>query len=133
MPFDVETVFGSKARVPVKGTINGHAFRNSLMPNGDGTHTMTVSRDLKAGARAESGDVVRVEMELDVAPRVAWIPPELAAVLARNTAAAREYARLSPSHQKQYTDWVGSAKREETRRARADKAAKMLIERHPRR
>jgi len=27
-PFDVPTVFGTKARVPVRGTVNGHPFRS---------------------------------------------------------------------------------------------------------
>jgi hypothetical protein len=31
------------APVAVVGTINGYAFRNSLMPQGDGTHSMMVS------------------------------------------------------------------------------------------
>src|ERR1700756_990826 len=29
-PFDVPTVFGTKARVPVRGTVNGFPFRSSL-------------------------------------------------------------------------------------------------------
>ena len=37
-PFQVDRVFGSKARVPVKGTMNGIAFKASLFPEGDGTH-----------------------------------------------------------------------------------------------
>jgi hypothetical protein len=31
-PFDVVEVFGTRARVPVRGTINGYPFRSSLMP-----------------------------------------------------------------------------------------------------
>ena len=31
-PFDVEKTFGTPARVPVRGTINGFPFRSSLMP-----------------------------------------------------------------------------------------------------
>jgi hypothetical protein len=52
IPFSVEEVFGKRSRVPVSGTINGFAFRNSLMPNGDGTHLMTISKDLMEGAKA---------------------------------------------------------------------------------
>ena len=33
-PFDVEETFGTYARVPVRGTINGFPFRSSLMPMG---------------------------------------------------------------------------------------------------
>jgi hypothetical protein len=48
VPFDVAATFGSRARVAVRGTINGAPFRNSLLPNGDGTHSMPVNKDLRA-------------------------------------------------------------------------------------
>jgi hypothetical protein len=65
IPFSVEKAFGSKARVPVAGTINGFAFRNSLLPQGDGTHAMAVSKALQAGANARAGDLVSVSLEVD--------------------------------------------------------------------
>ena len=40
IPFDAMAEFGSKGRIAVAGTMNGFAFRNSLMPEGDGTHSM---------------------------------------------------------------------------------------------
>jgi len=39
---DVQETFGTKGRVPVKGTINGYPFRSSLMPMG-GCHMMPVN------------------------------------------------------------------------------------------
>lgn len=42
-PFDVEKTFGTIARVPVRGTINGFPFRSSLMPMG-GCHRMVVNK-----------------------------------------------------------------------------------------
>ncbi len=51
VPFRVEEVFGSKSRVPVKGTINSVPFRNSLMPNGDGTHYLVVNGSLRRRRR----------------------------------------------------------------------------------
>ena len=35
VPFSVHEVFGTKARVPVAGTINGFPFRSSVIPEGD--------------------------------------------------------------------------------------------------
>ena len=37
VPFDILTVWGTHARVAVKGTLNGIAFRGSIMPYG-GVH-----------------------------------------------------------------------------------------------
>jgi hypothetical protein len=60
IPFSVEDEFGTKSRVSVSGTINGYPFRNSLMPNGDGTHSMAVSRELQAGAKRPETKAARI-------------------------------------------------------------------------
>lgn len=53
------------------------------------------------------------------APRPAPEPPaELAAALARDTAAHRAFAALSPSHRREYVEWIAEAKRAETRERR---------------
>ena len=128
-PFDVAAVFGTKGRVKVAGTMNGFAFRNSLMPEGDGTHAMMVSKALQAGAGARAGDVVRVELDVDRDAREVAVPAELAAALARDPAAEAAFAGLAPSHRQEYADWVGGAKKEETRLSRAEKAVGMVLER----
>lgn len=127
IPFDVEQAFGSKARVRVSGTINGFAFQNSLLPQGDGTHAMAVSKLLQAGAKAASGDEVLVAMEVDRSERVVEIPAELKKCLAAAKARAA-FDALSYSHRKEFADWVASAKQAETRERRAQKAVPMVLE-----
>jgi len=126
IPFDVATVFGSKARVPVAGTINGFPFRTSIMPEGDGTHAMMVGRAMRAGARAAPGDTVDVVMSIDRAERTVAIPDELQTSLATDPDAAAWFARLAPSHRQEYAEWVGGAKKAETRASRAGKAIAMI-------
>ena len=67
-PFDVEKTFGTRGRVPVRGTINGYPFRSSLMPMG-GCHRMVVNRAMREGAGVKAGDTVKAVMERDAAPR----------------------------------------------------------------
>jgi hypothetical protein len=122
IPFEVPRVFGTKGRVAVSGTLNGFAFRSSLMPEGDGTHAMMVSKELQAGAKAGPGDRVKVVMEEDVAERTVEIPEGLAAALKANGKAAAGFEALSYSRKKEYTDWISGAKRVETR-ARLREAA----------
>jgi hypothetical protein len=129
IPFDVEKAFGSRARVSVTGTMNGFAFQNSLLPQGDGTHAMAVSKSLQAGARAAAGDLVDVTLEPDRAERVVAVPAELTAALAKDKVAAAAFASLSYSHRKEYADWVGGAKKEETRIARAQKSLALILAR----
>jgi uncharacterized protein DUF1905/bacteriocin resistance YdeI/OmpD-like protein len=129
VPFDVEKTFGSKARVSVSGSINGFGFQNSLMPNGDGTHSMPVNKTLQAGAKAKAGETVSVTIEMDIKERVVALPAELEAALNSDEAASKMYKTLSPSHQKEFSDWVGGAKQPATRIARAAKSLPPIRER----
>jgi uncharacterized protein YdeI (YjbR/CyaY-like superfamily) len=54
------------------------------------------------------------------------VPVELTDALAGDADAAAAFEQASPSHRRQFVTWVASAKREETRRRRADRAAGML-------
>lgn len=126
IPFDVDRVFGSKARVAVAGTINGFPFRNSLMPEGDGTHSMMVSKQLQAGAKARAGDTVIVSLELDSEERSVTLPEELEAALKTNAKAASLFATLARSHKAEYAEWISSAKQASTKASRAAKAVEML-------
>ena len=51
-------------------------------------------------------------------------------LVARAAAAERIFAALPPSHRHEYLRWIGEAKRAETRRRRATKAAEMMVEKH---
>ena len=58
------------------------------------------------------------------------IPAELSEALSENEAAGRIFGALPPSHRNEYMRWIGEAKRAETRRRRAAKAAEMMVDRH---
>src|SRR5580658_10673998 len=73
-PVDVPEFFGTRARVPVRGTINGFAFRSSLMPMG-GCHMMPVNKTLCQGAGVKPGDIVDMVMERDTEARTVEAPP----------------------------------------------------------
>lgn len=124
-PFDVPETFGTRARVPVRGTINGFAFRSSLMPMG-GCHMMAVNKQLRTGAKAQAGDVVEVVMERDEEPRTVEAPPELEKELAKNKKARSVWEGLAFTHKKEMAIWVREAKQEETRKRRLTKVMQVL-------
>lgn len=126
VPFSVLEVFGSKAMVPVTGTINGFPFRNSLMPAGDGTHLMGISKTLLQAANAASGDLAQFVMELDRAPRTLEIPEDFRVALDKAKATAEVFKKMSNSRQREYVDWIAGAKREQTRIDRIAKAVKKI-------
>jgi uncharacterized protein YdeI (YjbR/CyaY-like superfamily) len=55
------------------------------------------------------------------------IPAELQTLLDKKPEAREFFETLSKSYKKGYCEWVGSAKQEETRRSRAEKAILMLL------
>ncbi|MDX6270307.1 MAG: hypothetical protein QOD28_1530 [Acidobacteriota bacterium] len=127
IPFDVEQTFGTRARVPVRGTINGFPYRSSIFPMG-GCFMMAVNKDIRAGAQAKAGDQISVTMERDDEPRIITPPPDLARALRANKAAQATWDKLSYTHQKEHARAVEDAKRPETRMRRIEKAIAQLAE-----
>jgi uncharacterized protein YdeI (YjbR/CyaY-like superfamily) len=67
------------------------------------------------------------------AKRPAPSPPrDLLAALARNSRALATYQALSPSHQREYVEWITEAKREATREKRIAQAVEWMAEGKPR-
>ncbi len=125
IPFDVEKVFGTRARVPVCGTINGFSFRSSIFPMGGG-HYMAVNKETREGAKAKGGDTVSVRMERDEEPRTITPPPDLARALKANKAAQAMWDKLSYTHRKEHAKAIEEAKRPETRARRIERAVAQL-------
>jgi hypothetical protein len=121
VPFDVPTVWGTRARVPVRGTINGVPFRSSIAPM-DGGHMMVVNRAMREAMGVKAGDVVTVVMEWDTAPREVAVPDDLTAGLDADEAAQAGWERASYTRRKEIVRALEEAKTEATRARRLAKA-----------
>lgn len=53
-------------------------------------------------------------------------PPELLAALKKNKAAQKAYEAFSPSHKREYIEWITEAKTEVTRNKRLEQAIEMM-------
>jgi hypothetical protein len=124
-PVDVPKFFGTRGRVPIRGTINGFAFRSSLMPMG-GCHMMPVNQALCRGAGAQPGDVVEVVMERDGEERTVAAPPELKRELARNKKAQERWEKLAFTNKKEIASSISGANQEETKKRRLAKVMQVL-------
>jgi len=131
MPFDVQKEFGTRGRVPVRGTINGFAFRSTLSPYG-GVHYLPVNKALREGAKAKAGDTVTVVLERDEEPRMVTPPPDFAKALKANKAAEAAWEKLSYSHRREYAEAIEEAKKPETRARRIEQAVTTLAATKPR-
>jgi hypothetical protein len=129
IPFDVYEVFGSRARVPVRGTINGFAFRSSVFPVGDGTHYMVANRAMREGGDLKGGDTASVTLERDDVPRTITPPTDFARVLKTDDEARAAWEKVSYSHKKEFVLAIEDAKTPETRERRIRKALAELVAR----
>jgi len=62
----------------------------------------------------------------------AEVPRDLAVALAGNRAASQAFHRFSPSHRREYIEWIAEAERDETRQKRIATALGWLAEGKPR-
>jgi uncharacterized protein YdeI (YjbR/CyaY-like superfamily) len=60
------------------------------------------------------------------------VPPELTAALAKNRIAREVFEAFSPSHKRDYSEWIADAKRDETKAARVKQAVEWMADGKPR-
>ena len=124
-PVDVPEFFGTRARVPVRGTINGYPYRSSLMPCG-ARRMMPVNKTLCASAGVQPADIVDVVMEWDDQERTVEAPPVLKKAMAKSKTAQANWQKLSFTHKKEMALAIVGAKQEETRARRLAKVVEIL-------
>ncbi len=123
--FDVQAIFGSKGRVPVKLSVDGHSFRSSLVPMG-GTHMMVFNKQMRDATGYKAGDRIHILLERDSEPRKVDIPGDVKAVL-EEQGVWDAFQKFSYSHQKEDIAWINEAKKPETRSRRIAKLADKLL------
>jgi hypothetical protein len=113
-PARVTAVFGIRGYVPVRGTVNGKRFTQTLVPIGGGRHRLFINGPMMKAARLDVGDTVAVSMRIDRASREVPMPSKMKAALAKNSAALKKWDSLTPSRRKEILRYLNSAKRVET-------------------
>ena len=127
LPEDASKKLPTRGMTTVEGLINGHPFRATLEPDGQGGHWLKVDRELREAAGAEAGD----DVSLEIAPVAEEPEPKVPADLRKALAAAHPKARavwadITPVARRDWIQWIESAKREETRLKRIENGCDML-------
>lgn len=127
LPREASGRLPSRGQVSVTGTLNARRFRTTLEPDGRGGHWMKVSRTLRLGAGAASGDIVNVVLTPASEEPEPRVPADLRRALAAGDAKVRAaWADITPSARRDFVHWVTSPKRAETRAKRIGVACDML-------
>lgn len=103
--------------VKVKGSIDGYEIKSyHLMPMGNEQLFLPVKAAIRKKISKEVGDWVQVVLYPDNDP--VEVPAELLQCLEDEPAALKFFNTLSDSEKKYYTEWIYTAKKEETRISR---------------
>ena len=127
VPEQIVEQLGAGKRPPVRVTLNGYTYRNTVAVMG-GAFMISVSKDVREKSGVRGGDELEVELELDTAPREANVPPDLAAALEADPAAKRFFDGLSYSRKSWHVLQVEGTKNPETRQRRVEKSVAMCRE-----
>lgn len=125
VPDAVIDELGAGKRVPVVVTVGATTYRSTITPMG-GRFLIALSAANRAAAGVAGGDEVEVELEVDTAPRVFPLPPELEQVLAGDEQALAAYGALSFSRQRALAEPIALAKTDATRDKRLAAAIEAL-------
>ena len=124
-PYNVEQEFGTRARVPVKSTLDGVPYAGSLIKCGDTGHMLGVLKGIREQIGKGPGDTIDVVVWKDEEERTVEVPAEFERLMKKEGLFAG-FEKLSYTHRKEYCRWITGAKREETRRMRLEKSIEML-------
>jgi len=125
VPPEIADAAGLTYKDRVRGTVNGVAYRSSLMKY-SGVFHMGVHKATLAKADARLGDEVDITIARDTAPLPNdRVPPDLARALKTRRGAAEAFAALAPSRRREL---VGSIKEAKTPETRARRITKLLAE-----
>jgi hypothetical protein len=127
VPDDIVEKLGAGKKPPVRVTIKGYTYRNTIAVMG-GKFMIGVSADHRAKAGVNAGDTVGIGLELDTEPREVTVPADLQKALTKNPGAKKFFDSLSYSHRRRHVLVIEEAKTEETRQRRIEKAIEMLKE-----
>lgn len=114
-----------KGPIPVRGTINGAEFSQTLVKYA-GAWRLYINGIMLKDSGTALGERIKVEIEFDPRPRDVPINVELAAALKENKTAKRAFESLAPSRQKEILRYIGSLKSTDTIAKNVDRVISQL-------
>jgi hypothetical protein len=120
VPAAVLSELGAGKRPRVRATVDGRYSFSATVGSMNGLALLSFSKAHRDASGFGAGDQVTVVLEIDDAPELIEVPPELAAALAAH-GLTDAFNGVSPSRRKEYARQVAEAKAAETRTRRVAK------------
>ena len=115
-----------KGHIPVKGTINGYGFTQTLVKY-SGKWRLYLNIPMRTGSSSDVGDKVSLNIEVDPSDRTVPMHPKLQLALQKNKKANTVFLQLPPSHQKEICRYINFLKTDESINRNIEKAINFLL------
>ena len=115
-----------KGPIPLRGTLDGHAFLQTLVRYA-GYWRLYLNGPMLKAAKKGVGDRVSVRIAFDPVERTIPVHPALAAALKANPAAAKVLDALPPSRRKEIVRYINHLKSEEAVKRNVERAIGFLV------
>ena len=112
--------------IPVEGTVNGHEWRGTLLPNGNDGHRVVLNGKIRKQARVGFGNSVEISLQRDKVSRNAVMPPMLKKALRENEL-LDAFNALSQAKRNAALKWLESAKTSATWERRVESLVMNLL------
>lgn len=117
-PHDVHALYGTRAAVRIKGTMNGMPIDRALIPTKSGYHVIIVSNGLRKSHKLKDGVPVHVEVWRNENQEEVNVPEELQETLDFMDDLNAAWKKLRPGVQRGICHWISSGKTIETKAKR---------------
>ena len=127
VPDELIDALGAGQRPAVVVQVNGYEYRTTVGVMG-GRKMVSISAAVRKETGLGGGDPIQVVLTVADGPREVTVPDDFAAALSASPDAQAFFAKLSNSLQRYHIDNITSAKSDETRQRRIDKAITLFQE-----
>lgn len=125
IPDNIIARLGHGKRPPVRITVNGYEYRSTVGVMG-GRAMIGVSAAIRNATGLAAGDQVHVELVVDASSREITLPTDFARALAASRGTRDFFNTLPNSLQRFHIDNINSAKSDDTRQRRIEKAVALF-------
>ena len=123
-PESAEKCFGTNGNIPVKITVDGHAFDHTLLGSRNG-HYLVYNEFIRRAAHKDMGDALHVTLEKDETPRVFLLPAHLETLL-KDGGVLAAFLKQPDYLKREQVNKIILAKKEETKTNRINKLIEEL-------